>query len=286
MALQDFVEERLDMGYDYGAAGGPEFRTEIVEDAGGHEARNAAWQHPRGDWDLGSRNVSKTRLDYLQAFFRARRGRAVGFRYRDWADYQAAAEPLSATGKPQLQLTKTYASTAGDAYVRPIFKPIAGITMTRGGAAFSGYSLDTTTGVVTLDPDGSVPISNIWQDTVGTVAAASHGYATGDVIYINDVTGMTALNGNVYTIQVIDVDHFALQVDTTGYTAYTGGGHANKYAQPGETLTWSGEFDVPARFDTDRFRASFEAYRASDGAAIFHLDSMPVIELKADEVLA
>jgi len=284
--LQSFVEERLDMGYDYGSAGGPEFRTEIVEDAGGHEARNAAWQHARGDWDLGSRNISKEKLEYIQAFFRARRGRAVGFRYRDWADWQATAEPITATGKPQLQLTKTYASAAGDVYVRPIFKPIAGIVMTRDAAAFSAYTLDTATGVITLDADGSVPISNIAQDAVGTVSAAAHGYADGDVIYIVDVNGMTALNGNVYTIQVIDADHFALQANTSGYAAYTGGGHANKYAQPGESLTWSGEFDVPARFDTDKFRASFEAYRESDGAAIFHLDSMPVIELKEDEVLA
>lgn len=40
-----------------------------------------------------------------------------------------------------------------------------------------------------------------------------------------------------------------------------------------DALTWSGEFDVPVRFDTDSFSASYEEFNASSVA-------LPVVELR------
>jgi len=54
----------------------------------------------------------------------------------------------------------------------------------------------------------------------------------------------------VFTIAGASGSTFNLGVNTTAYGAYTSGGLASKYAQPADALTWSGEFDLPVRFDT------------------------------------
>lgn len=278
--MADFVEERLDLGYDYGAVGGPQYSTLVVVLGSGHERRQRRWADSRGQWQIGSRNITRAKLDYLLDFFRARGGRVEGFRFRDWSDYEAIDEPLSdADGTPTAQLIKTYTS-AGVDEVRTIHKPVAGtVSLSSGGAPVAIASVDTTTGVVTLTPLATAAITGIAQDASGTVTAIGHGYSTGETIWITGVGGMTQVNDQAYVITVVDPDTFTLGVDTTGYSAYTSGGVAEKYPQPGTALAWSGEFDVPVRFDADELRAEFLAH---DGGseAIYRLESLPVVELK------
>jgi hypothetical protein len=52
----------------------------------------------------------------------------------------------------------------------------------------------------------------------------AHGYATGQIITMEGVEGMTEVNGVPYTITVIDSTHFSIGVDTTSFTTYTSGG--------------------------------------------------------------
>jgi Conserved hypothetical protein 2217 (DUF2460) len=54
-----------------------------------------------------------------------RAGRARGFRFKDWKDYQAVAQPLQAIGGGNYQLVKQYVS-GGITYTRVITKPVAG----------------------------------------------------------------------------------------------------------------------------------------------------------------
>jgi uncharacterized protein (TIGR02217 family) len=53
----------------------------------------------------------------------------------------------------------------------------------------------------------------------------------------------------------------------------------------GSNLTWTGEFDVPVRFDTDQLKAEFIGATGAGGAAgvhdvYFHLFSLPIVELR------
>lgn len=274
-----FAEERLELGFDYGAEGGPEFATDIVVMASGHEARNQNWSQARGRWQAGERIIGRAKKDYLLAFFRARRGRLQGFRFKDWSDWYAVDEPLAVTGGPAAQLIKAYQSGA-DADIRLIKKPRAGVTLKRGGMAYATPTVDTTTGQVTFLPDTTAAIAAITQANPGKVTAPAHGLANGALVYLTGIGGMTQLNGRIVTVTVVDADNFTIGIDTTAYAAYTAGGSAAKYPQPGETITWSGEFDVPARFDTDRFIATFRAYRESDGEALYDLASLPVVEIR------
>lgn len=71
---------------------------------------------------------------------------------------------------------------------------------------------------------------------------------------------------------------------TTGFTIDHTIGFVTfeKPEDPPDTLTWSGEFDVPARFDADELRSRFDAYRASDGEALHFILSLPVVELRRE----
>ena len=53
---------------------------------------------------------------------------------------------------------------------------------------------------------------------------------------------------------------YTLALDTTTPTlVYSGGGYGAHYPQETSTLRWSGDFDVPCRFDTDEMKVSLEA---------------------------
>lgn len=51
-----------------------------------------------------------------------------------------------------------------------------------------------------------------------------HNLMTGDTVAINQVNGMTQLNGNLYTITVLTPTTFSIGVDTSGFSTYTSGG--------------------------------------------------------------
>ncbi len=64
----------------------PAFSTDIVATAAGAEQRNSAWADARLRFDAGPGLRSEEELQAMLAFFRARRGAAVGFRFRDPLD--------------------------------------------------------------------------------------------------------------------------------------------------------------------------------------------------------
>lgn len=83
----NFDETRFPEKVDFGVAGGPEFFTSIVATAGGNEQRNINWEDARHRFNATHGLKSQTELDEIRDFFFARRGRAKGFRFRDWTDY-------------------------------------------------------------------------------------------------------------------------------------------------------------------------------------------------------
>jgi len=90
----------------------------------------------------------------------------------------------------------------------------------------------------TDDPFAQAEISNISNANPGQVTTtAAHGFETGDEILIEDVLGMTEVNGTIYTITKVDNENFTIGVDTTSYTAYDSSGacmlDGNQPAAPG-----------------------------------------------------
>jgi len=158
-----FHEVRFPDDISRGARGGPERRTQIVELASGEEERNASWANSRRRYDVAYGIRRADDLAALVAFFEARNGRLHGFRFKDWGDYKsglpsAAISPTDqeiGTGNGSLMefaLLKRYSSGA-QSWTRAIAKPVSGsVRVALGGVEqMSGWSVDTTTGVVTFD---------------------------------------------------------------------------------------------------------------------------------------
>lgn len=132
MAFHDVLFP-LQLGY--GAAGGPEFSTQVVVTGSGHEQRNSQWSDARQYYDAGLGVRSEADLSQLIGFFRARRGQAYGFRFNDPLDNSSApfGQPVSPTdqllghgdgGRTRFALVKHYGDGA-DVQVRRISRPIA-----------------------------------------------------------------------------------------------------------------------------------------------------------------
>jgi uncharacterized protein (TIGR02217 family) len=148
-----FVEVQFPQDISYGSSGGPEYATDIVISQSGYEQRNVGWEQARARYNVAHGVKTKTQLDALIAFFRARKGRAYGFRFKDWTDYQASNEMIG-TGNgttTQFQLVKHYTS-GSVTEARIIKKPVTGTVQIYVNAVQqkSGVSTDTATGLVTF----------------------------------------------------------------------------------------------------------------------------------------
>lgn len=76
-------------------------------------------------------------------------------------------------------------------------------------------------------------ITGITQADPGVVTSTAHGYSNGDNVIIETVVGMTEVNSVLYTVANVTANTFELQdrdgvdVDTSGFTAYSSGGYAS-----------------------------------------------------------
>jgi hypothetical protein len=67
-------------------------------------------------------------------------------------------------------------------------------------------------------------ITAITQANPGQVTSTGHNLTNGTQVEFLNVGGMTQLNGNIYTITVVDANNFKIGIDTTNYGVYTSGG--------------------------------------------------------------
>jgi uncharacterized protein (TIGR02217 family) len=158
-----FDEVELPLRVGFGSSGGPAFSTEIVVIDSGYERRNQNWSQARRSYDARTGVRSAADAAALLNFFHARAGRARGFRLKDWSDFTSAADNISAPAWSDqsiaigdgatavFQLVKNY-SSGGITHPRAITKPVAGSVVlgVNGAQVTSGWSVDTTTGLVTF----------------------------------------------------------------------------------------------------------------------------------------
>ena len=173
-----FDEIQLPLRVGFGSGGGPSFSTEIITIDSGYERRNQNWSQARRVYDARSGVRSAADAASLLNFFHARAGRARGFRLKDWGDFTSAADNISSpvytdqiigTGDGSntiFQLVKNY-SSGGVTHQRIITKPVLGSVVIgiSGAAVLSGFSVDTTTGLVTFvtAPPASQTVTSGYQ---------------------------------------------------------------------------------------------------------------------------
>ncbi len=154
-----FDEVRLPTKIEFGARGGPRFRTEVVVLGSGHEQRNAEWSATRAAWDVAPGIQSAADLDAIIAFWYARQGRLRGFRFKDHTDFSVTGQVLIAAvagGETSAQLVRGY-NSGGQTFSRTVTKPVAGSVQLFLDGTPLASSVDTATGVVSFAalPGGS-----------------------------------------------------------------------------------------------------------------------------------
>uniref|UniRef100_A0AB74UMN3 DUF2460 domain-containing protein n=1 Tax=Caulobacter phage BL57 TaxID=3348355 RepID=A0AB74UMN3_9VIRU len=156
----------------YGSSGGPKFKTTIFQADSGYEQRNKDWSDVRHEFDVAQSIRSTEDMAELRAFFMARNGRAHGFRYKDWGDFQIKNQLIGVgDGLTKVfQIVKTYTSVGQGGteftYTRNIRKPkwdsIAGVKV---GPVVqvspTNYEVDYATGLMTFvtAPPADAPVT-------------------------------------------------------------------------------------------------------------------------------
>lgn len=146
--MSGFKEIRFPERISFGAVGGAGWLTDVVTLESGYETRNQVLAQPRGRWEVS--HAARMPDDYhrLRAFFQAVRGRAYGFRFKDWTDYTVATTEsafIDSLGSPtQKQLAKRY-TFGSETFDRRLTKIVANTFSAVGG---SGLSLNYDTGIL------------------------------------------------------------------------------------------------------------------------------------------
>lgn len=206
-----FDEVRLPVEVERGARGGPGFLTTISLLASGREQRVQKWEVDRGRWDIGYGVQTREEALVVRDFFMARRGRARGFRFRDWGNYtsynfdtQAHVQQPTTEEADQsetiFQMAYDYIDSGSFMYRKAVYKPVASTIKVyiEGVEATSGWTVDSTSGLITF----STPPFD------------------------------------------------------------------------GAEVTWTGEFDLPVRFDTDQIEYEVRTKN------VIEFPNLPIVELK------
>jgi uncharacterized protein (TIGR02217 family) len=151
--MVDFLDMRFPVSVSYGATGGPGFMTSVLPLTSGREKRNVNWEAERARYNAARGIESDDQKAEIQAFFRIARGKAYGWRYKDWNDFDLARQEIG-TGDGStvaFQLFKRYAFGAYT-HDRVLAKIVDGtVTVWVDDVAITGWSLDYDTGILTLD---------------------------------------------------------------------------------------------------------------------------------------
>lgn len=151
--MVDFHDVVFPMDISYGSSGGPAFSTTIKELASGHEQRNINWSEARANYDAKYGVKTLEQMQALVDFFYARNGRAFGFRYYDHVDNAITNQSIGIGdgATREFQLFKRYEPMDGYFYDRIIRKPIAGSVSMKVAGVTKTFSMDASTGIITMD---------------------------------------------------------------------------------------------------------------------------------------
>ena len=86
---------------------------------------------------------------------------------------------------------------------------------------------ESTANTCELAEQDGTGITAVTKANPGVITIPGHGLTTADEVAVFDAGGMVELNGNGFTITVVDVDNISIGVDTTSFTTYTLGGFVN-----------------------------------------------------------
>lgn len=205
--MRGFDDVRFPLAIGRHASISPEFSTGIVTTLSGHERRSSDWADARLAFDAGPGVRGEEDAAALIAFFRARRGAAVGFRFTDPSDNSSGGmmgtpgltdQPLGwgdglATDFP---LIKQY-EQGETAQYRRITRPVGGsVRVALDGVETSAFTLEPL-GIVRFDipPANGVSVSAGYRFDVPVRFAEDR----------LDIAGATYGAGDIASVPLIEI---------------------------------------------------------------------------------
>jgi len=278
--MAQFIEERLAVEIDYGGSFSENHAVDLVTTVGGDEYRSLRHPYVVLSYDISYERNTKFVRDKVIDLYARCNGRFRGFRVKDHKDFTtrnyvesptAMDQPMVAVSPGVYQMMRWYGlPTDPLAARRRIRKPVAGtVKVGVGGAVFPSaqWSVDLTTGLVSLSVNESVAISGITKGQTTTLAVPGHNFAVGQSVVISGVSGMPQINGARAVITDASSGSVTVGINSSAFSDYAGGGTAQTRPINGESVTCGTEFDIPCRFDTD-LSASFSTYDTLDASGI------------------
>jgi len=263
-----FLEERLPTDAKLGTVVSDDYDVDVTRTASSAEYRRLIQPFPIRRFRVSYiRGKGETLYDEILALYHRAYGRFAGFRVKSLDDFTTNSDTEPPTAQDQTlavvtagsvyQLQKEYGH--GEAPlsigypVRTIFKPVAGTVLVSidSLSISTGWSVDTTTGIITFSANKTKAITAITKGSTTTInVGAAHGFVVGDSARVSGVVGMTQINGIRANVTAIGSDTITLPINSTTFSNYVSGGTINTRPQTGEVVKGGCEFDIPARFDS------------------------------------
>jgi len=117
--------------------------------------------------------------------------------------------------------------------------------------------------------EGNKTITGITAANPAVVTSSSHGYSNGDFVTISSVVGMTEVNGKTFKVADKTTNTFELQdvdgndINSSGYTAYSSAGVANRIYQITTNYTTAQLFDLKFAQSADVMYICHPSHEAS-----------------------
>jgi hypothetical protein len=283
--MASFDEVQFPPAISANVSGGAEYSTDVVILSNGDEQRNQNWVASRGAWDVSTGVKKKAQSDILIAFFRARNGRARGFRFKDWTDYIATAQTMSPGTALKLAATDVTCTASDHSYNTA--GAISFAALLPGDSIFiAGNATSGNNGTKTVVSATSTKL--IVSQTVTDEASGSSmtllrlgpyqlqkAYTDTANTYTRTISKPVAGTVVVYFAGVAHPTWWTIDT-TTGIVTLVGGTAA---PNNGDALTADFQFDIPARFDTDK--AGFTVVDPGDGSGPYvNWQKVPVVEIR------
>lgn len=281
-----FDEVQFPAAISAGATGGAEYSTDVVVMAGGAEQRNQNWSAARGAWDVSTGVKKKSDSDALIAFFRARQGKARGFRFKDWTDFAATAQTMSPG--TVLKLTATDVTCAASDHSYTTAGAISFASLAAGDSVYiTGNATSANNGTKTVVSATATKL--IVSQAVTDEASGSTMVLLRLGPYQLQKSYTDSGNTDVRTISKpvtgTVIVYFAGVAHSTWWTVATTTGIVMLVAgtaapNNGDALTATFQFDIPARFDTDKMEG-FTIIDPGDGSGPFvNWQKIPIVEIR------
>lgn len=269
--MGEFIEERLDTCIRLGAAADDGYFVNASTTAGGARYASLLNGKPYREFDVGYIKSGSELAGSVISLYHRTYGGFAGFRVKSWDDYTTANDGVSAYSANDCVLTKISAGvyqllkeygrdkSALASIGRPkrtIYKPVASkvaVAVALAAYPVAQWSVDTTTGRITLAANKSRAITGITKAGSAVLEVGTNTFLVGESVAVSGVAGMTQINGLRALITAKpDSTHITVAINSSAFSTYTSGGTVQTHPLDTGTdiLTAGCEFDIPCAFDS------------------------------------